>query len=140
MQLSSVFLGPDRDEPRGQIIQKGLGSNQILENKQCPTLCMQTLAVWIKGAEFAASDPANVKLLEKIQHGPEQTNIKGNVIDLLFLQWKLKCTCEHLCNATLDSLSHGESKSSPKCACFGVILFHFSNNVCADGADDGIFT
>lgn len=85
MQLSTVFSRPDRDEPRGQIIQKGLGSNQILENKQYSTLCMQTLAVWIKGAEFTASDPANVKLLDKIQHWPEQTNIKGNVADLLFL-------------------------------------------------------
>lgn len=90
MQLPSVFSGPDRDEPRGQLIQNRLGSNQILENKQYSTLCTQTLVVWIKGAEFAASDPANVKLLEKIQHGPEQTNIKGNVADLFFLQWKLK--------------------------------------------------
>lgn len=90
MQLWSVFSGPDRDEPCGQIIQKGLGSNQILENKQYSSLCMQTLAVWIRGAEFAASDLANVKLLEKIQHGPEQTIIKGDVADLLFLQWKLK--------------------------------------------------
>lgn len=31
----------------------------MLENKQYSTLCMQTLAVWIKGAEFAPSDPAN---------------------------------------------------------------------------------
>lgn len=90
MQLPSVFSGPDREEPRGPIIRKGLGSNQILENKQYSTLCMQTSAVWIKGAEFAASEPANVKLVEKIQHGPKQTSIKGNVTDLLFLQWKLK--------------------------------------------------
>lgn len=66
MQLLSVFWGPDRDEPCGQIIQKGSGSNQILENKQYSKLCVQTLAVWIKGAEFAPFDPANVKLLEKI--------------------------------------------------------------------------
>lgn len=79
-----MFSGPDRDEPRGQIIQKGSGSNQILKNKQYSTLCVQTLAVWIKGAEFAPCDPGKIlNCWRKSDTGVSKPILKVKVISLV---------------------------------------------------------